>query len=546
MNPVSNTTSTLNKIAHTLNEVANSIENANKGQQEGHKYLKINNQDLASTDEKNSACSMQTIASMFQQNLVDYFTLTKKEKNKLISSFSIIAKNYRSKHSGIIAKIKRLFMVSYRQEYAKTIKLIDDINGFTANLKVFECCFTRNMTKLKSEKLLEGKESGTWILRLEKSDLNTHVFISYVDQNHKISHQLINFNSSKLEDLKKQYHLKNNLHDLILESVKTKFLNARLNAKQLYKGLKKGANPMVVRYHGEVLDENHRYGRKIAHLFEAWKESTAKISFNAWMKKFDRGEIVWLGLTDEKLDELKKDGLVDNNNKPTVSKVIYLDENQRKSYELKCIDNKISTGLENPLNTLDKNPHIFVVSPDNKIYIDVYKRGEMNHSSFLSGGAVKSAGELTIQNGVVKKITDKSGHYETSKKMIVEGLKALKKLGIDLNGVELTLNAHPESKLPRETINNALEFLLRTEIENDPNYQGKMSRLEAEALLKAAKDNKAWLIRYSENNNNFVVSHKSLNSDGIVQYSHINVDQHSIEQLKRIYGANKMLPKSKK
>lgn len=57
---------------------------------------------------------------------------------------------------------------------------------------------------------------------------------------------------------------------------------------------------------------------------------------------------------------------------------------------------------------------IFVVSPDGKLYAHKHKVGVFHHSTFLSGSAVMAAGELVVQQGVVKCITAKSGHYTPS------------------------------------------------------------------------------------------------------------------------------------
>ncbi|MCB1918771.1 MAG: hypothetical protein KDJ28_02170 [Candidatus Competibacteraceae bacterium] len=54
---------------------------------------------------------------------------------------------------------------------------------------------------------------------------------------------------------------------------------------------------------------------------------------------------------------------------------------------------------------------IFVVSPEGKMYAHKHVTGIYHHSTFLSGSAVMAAGELVVDQGVVKFITAKSGHY---------------------------------------------------------------------------------------------------------------------------------------
>jgi len=54
---------------------------------------------------------------------------------------------------------------------------------------------------------------------------------------------------------------------------------------------------------------------------------------------------------------------------------------------------------------------IFVVDLQGDLYIHKHVEGKWHHSTFLSGGAVQSAGEIVVDNGHIKVITAKSGHY---------------------------------------------------------------------------------------------------------------------------------------
>jgi hypothetical protein len=67
---------------------------------------------------------------------------------------------------------------------------------------------------------------------------------------------------------------------------------------------------------------------------------------------------------------------------------------------------------------------IFVIGPDNKIYAGQKARaksgelGAFNHSSFFSGGPVRSAGTLHIQGGRIASVSNESGHYSPTATMI--------------------------------------------------------------------------------------------------------------------------------
>lgn len=48
---------------------------------------------------------------------------------------------------------------------------------------------------------------------------------------------------------------------------------------------------------------------------------------------------------------------------------------------------------------------------DYKLYIGIKQKGKFQHSSFLAGGPITSAGTLVIRDGVLIKCNPMSGHY---------------------------------------------------------------------------------------------------------------------------------------
>ncbi|WP_128330261.1 hypothetical protein [Apibacter sp. HY039] len=52
------------------------------------------------------------------------------------------------------------------------------------------------------------------------------------------------------------------------------------------------------------------------------------------------------------------------------------------------------------------------MSKKGNIYISKYNEvGKFHHSSLVAGEEVAAAGEIIIENGIIKMITNKSGHY---------------------------------------------------------------------------------------------------------------------------------------
>lgn len=116
--------------------------------------------------------------------------------------------------------------------------------------------------------------------------------------------------------------------------------------------------------------------------------------------------------------------------------VTYLNEAERQQYEVfvqhdkivdangQLVDTRGSVDINDIGQTEIVDHAIFVMSPEGKIYLCKQSEyGKFHHSSFLSGGNVSAAGELTIENGVIKKVTNKSGHYMPNMQTVKSNLK---------------------------------------------------------------------------------------------------------------------------
>ncbi|MEU4838809.1 hypothetical protein [Nocardia testacea] len=76
---------------------------------------------------------------------------------------------------------------------------------------------------------------------------------------------------------------------------------------------------------------------------------------------------------------------------------------------------------------------IFVMDEHGNIYASLFaKRKEFQHSSFLAGGPVAGAGEIVVENGVIKLITDQSGHYLPTQHLMRQVLTRLEECKVRL------------------------------------------------------------------------------------------------------------------
>lgn len=89
---------------------------------------------------------------------------------------------------------------------------------------------------------------------------------------------------------------------------------------------------------------------------------------------------------------------------------------------------------------LREGPFIFAQASDGSIFAHRTETGRFHHSSFLSGQAVRAAGELvTDAAGKIVEINNESGHYKPTTKQMANLLIHLKERGVDLTQIRLRL-----------------------------------------------------------------------------------------------------------
>ncbi len=72
---------------------------------------------------------------------------------------------------------------------------------------------------------------------------------------------------------------------------------------------------------------------------------------------------------------------------------------------------------------------IYVMGKDGRFFSTSHKIGLFHHSSFLGGGDVAGAGEMKVEGGELKYLTNKSGHYWPGDRELGQTIDALKKAG---------------------------------------------------------------------------------------------------------------------
>lgn len=78
-------------------------------------------------------------------------------------------------------------------------------------------------------------------------------------------------------------------------------------------------------------------------------------------------------------------------------------QKEREAYEVIVDIGKLVYRHSGELvNTIEGSKWIFVLSTSRNLYVAEKKKGQFQHSSFLSGGATTAAGRLVAHNGVLE------------------------------------------------------------------------------------------------------------------------------------------------
>ena len=119
------------------------------------------------------------------------------------------------------------------------------------------------------------------------------------------------------------------------------------------------------------------------------------------------------------------------------TKVKYLSAEERKKYLLTVGEDGLLRDAQNQLfDTTNsktdavKGKSVFVMDEKGNIYASPHqKRGKFHHSSFLAGGPVAAAGELTAKHGVVTQVSNGSGHYQPDQSFTHQFVEQLRRKG---------------------------------------------------------------------------------------------------------------------
>ena len=123
--------------------------------------------------------------------------------------------------------------------------------------------------------------------------------------------------------------------------------------------------------------------------------------------------------------------------------VKYLSPGERQAYRIFVRNGKLFTANGELFSTATASTvhsgagrAIFVVDEAGNIFASNFQRvGVFHHSSLVAGGKVLTAGELQVENGVLKLISNKSGHYRPPTKSTDVFLGVMREAGVNTSSV---------------------------------------------------------------------------------------------------------------
>ncbi|XP_050388202.1 IQ domain-containing protein IQM1 [Argentina anserina] len=208
------------------------------------------------------------------------------------------------------------------------------------------------------------------------------------------------------------------------ETAVSRWARAKTRAARVGKGLSKDekAQKLALQHWLEAIDPRHRYGHNLHFYYDLWFESESTQPFFYWLDVGDGKEI--------NLEKCSRTVL-------QRQCIEYLGPKERKAYEVVLHDGKlIYKQSGNLVNSTDDSKSIFVLSTTRALYVGQKKKGQFQHSSFLSGGATTAAGRLVAHDGVLEAIWPYSGHYHPTEENFMEFISYLEDNNVDLTNVK--------------------------------------------------------------------------------------------------------------
>ncbi|XP_073150290.1 IQ domain-containing protein IQM1-like [Henckelia pumila] len=242
------------------------------------------------------------------------------------------------------------------------------------------------------------------------------------------------------------------------ETAVSRWARARTRVAKVGKGLCKDekAQKLALRHWLEAIDPRHRYGHNLHIYYDIWFMSESSQPFFYWLDVGDGKEI--------NLEKCPRTNL-------QRQCIKYLGPNEREAYEVVVENGKLVYRRSGILvDTTEGSKWIFVLSTTRSLYVGQKKKGLFQHSSFLAGGAITSAGRMVAHEGVLEAIWPYSGHYLPTEENFKEFIGFLEEHHVDLANVTRCATDDDLPPITRPESPPRTDSSLKTSEDNKPMY----------------------------------------------------------------------------
>ncbi|KAI9806922.1 MAG: hypothetical protein M1833_002580 [Piccolia ochrophora] len=246
---------------------------------------------------------------------------------------------------------------------------------------------------------------------------------------------------------------------------------------------------MGLQYFLEMVDLKHRHGSNLRKYHAVWKDSATTENFFYWLDhgegrrldlpacprdRLEREQVRYLS-REERMNYLvkidsdgrfcwTKNGLrieTSEGWKDSVQGIVPIDDpapaytNLRSTSSTSLSSSASSSSVSssassssNPVSAQSKDLQtpkrkrkppkwIFVSSPSHTLYISLKSRGHFQHSSFLHGSRISCAGNISLRDGRLLRLSPLSGHYRPDAEAFRRFMRSLREQGADLGAWSL-------------------------------------------------------------------------------------------------------------
>ncbi|KAF3357491.1 ATP synthase subunit beta [Verticillium dahliae VDG1] len=240
---------------------------------------------------------------------------------------------------------------------------------------------------------------------------------------------------------------------------------------------KQDSQMMGLQYFLEMVDLKHRYGSNLRTYHEEWKKHDTNENFFYWLDygegqnidmaacprdRLEREQVRYLSREERQhyLVNIDEEGALcwakngerintTEDYRDSICGISALEADRAAKYATPEVDDEkphrkvmhvsASTIFNKMLRkSVRKNTWIFVADTNFRLYVGIKSSGAFQHSSFLQGSRISSAGLIKVKDGKIKSLSPLSGHYRPPTSNFRAFIRSLRESRVDVSHVSIS------------------------------------------------------------------------------------------------------------